>query len=99
MSKANRTQTYNKLNELIGSFTQLHKREHLNKMKTREKDKVARTIESQEHMNADHIEAIRQSSNRTEDKLEHNKQMHNYENYTMMSLGCISRKLERLCYY
>ena len=59
LSKTNRTQTDDKLNELIDHFTQLKKQENLNDRETEEKDAVPRTIQTPKHMNAEHTKAIR----------------------------------------
>ena len=99
MSKANKTQTDDKLKELIDHFAELHKHEHLNEMVTEGEDIGPKTIQSPRHMNAEHIEAIGQIGNRTKDKEENNKQMHNQENCTTVRLGWIIWKWQRLCYY
>ena len=97
VSKANRTQTDNKPNELIGHFAQLHNQENWNKMEMEGKDTGPRTIQSPMKTNTDHTKAIRQNSNRRKERQEHHKHMHNEENYTTMRLKLISRKPERLC--
>ena len=73
MLKFNRTKTDDKLNEYIDCFAQLHKHEHFNEMKMGRRDRELRTIQPPRQTNAEHTEAVRQSSNRTKEKQEHNK--------------------------
>ena len=68
MSKANRTETDSKLNELVGHFAQLHRHKHLNEMEIEAKDTVPRTTQSQRYMSDRQTKAMRQSNNTTTDK-------------------------------
>ena len=58
MSKAKRTQTNNKLNELIYPFAQIHKLEHLDKREMERKDTVSRAIHSLRHTNTDPLKQL-----------------------------------------
>ena len=71
MSKTNRRQKDDKLNELIVHFTQIHNLKCFNEMEVKGKDTVLRTIHSLKHMTVEHTEAIRQNSSIATDKQEH----------------------------
>ena len=98
ISKTNKIQTGNKLNELLDHLILLHNDEYFNEMEMAGKDTVPGTIQQPKHMNAEHTRAIRQYGDRTKDKWEHNMQLCTQENYMMMTWWQISRKLERPCY-
>ena len=72
MSKTNRTQTDDKLNEFTDHFAQLHNHVCLNKMEMELKDIVQRTMQPPMCTNVEHNEVIWQSGNIKKRKQEHN---------------------------
>ena len=59
ISKANRPQIDNLLNELIDYFSQINKQKHLKNMAKQVKDMVPKTMKSQRHTCTEHSEEIR----------------------------------------
>ena len=76
MKCQNKQNTGDRINELTDHFAELHNHEHLNEMETEGKDRVPRTLQPLKHMNAEHTETIRQSSNKTKGKWERTHKKH-----------------------